>query len=149
MSYEPARLRSEEDRAVPYLLLSSSRNSAYNSTKVKVYIQAAIHGNEPASDQGVLAFLGKLDANQAYAASLLDKMDILIVPRFNVDGVAYFQRRLASELDPNRDHIKLDSQQSREVKQIFSGFNPHIAIDIHEFRGSTIFGEKYQHGNDA
>ena len=51
-------------------------------------MQAAIHGNEPASDQGVLAFLGKLDADQIYAASLLNRMEILILPRFNVDGVA-------------------------------------------------------------
>ena len=112
-------------------------------------MQAAIHGNEPASDQGVLAFLGKLDSNQTYAASLLAKMDILILPRFNIDGVAYFQRRLASDLDPNRDHIKLDSQQSRTVKQMFSEFNPHLAFDLHEFRGPTVFGKTYQHGNDA
>ena len=112
-------------------------------------MQAAIHGNEPASDQGVLAFLGKLDANQTYAASLLNRMEILILPRFNVDGVAYFQRRLASNLDPNRDHIKLEAQQSRTVKQMFSDFNPHVAIDLHEFRGPTVFGTDYQHGNDA
>jgi predicted deacylase len=129
--------------------MSSSRNDTETNTKLKVYIQAAIHGNEPASDQGALAFLGKLDANQTYAASLLDKMDILIVPRFNVDGVAHFQRRLASDLDPNRDHIKLDSQQSRHVKQIFSDYRPHVALDLHEFRGPTVFGRHYQHGNDA
>lgn len=99
---------------------------------MRVYLQAAIHGNEPAADQSVLAFLGKMDADQEWATSLLEKMDIKILPRYNVDGVAYFQRQLACNLDPNRDHIKLDRAQSRSIKRIVSDWNPHIAIDMRE-----------------
>lgn len=80
----------------------------------------------------MLAFLGKMDADQEWATSLLEKMDIKILPRYNVDGVAYFQRQLACNLDPNRDHIKLDRAQSRSIKRIVSDWNPHIAIDMRE-----------------
>lgn len=114
-----------------------------------MYIQAAIHGNEPAADQGALALLGKMDANQTWTASLLEKVDIKILPRYNVDGVNYFQRALASNLDPNREHIKLDRQQSRDIKQVFSDFNPHVAIDLHEFGAPNVYGGDYQHANDA
>lgn len=76
-------------------------------------------------------------------------MDIMILPRYNVDGVSYFQRALASNLDPNREHIKLQRKQSQDLKRVFSSFNPHLAIDLHEFTANSIFGGQYQHAYDG
>lgn len=129
MSYESAAFQSEEGRAIPYVFLSLPNTNSSND-KLRIYLQAAIHGNEPAADESVLAFLGKMDAEPAWAKSILEKMDIKILPRYNVDGVAYFQRQLASNLDPNREHLKLMRGQSREIKRIVSEWNPHIALDM-------------------
>ncbi|KAM0186791.1 hypothetical protein ACHAPA_012261 [Fusarium lateritium] len=148
MTYESAAFQSEEGRAIPYVFLSlPSTNSSSN--KLRIYMQAAIHGNEPAADESVLAFLGKMDAEPTWAKSILEKMDIKILPRYNVDGVAYFQRQLASNLDPNREHIKLMRGQSREIKRLIGQWNPHIAIDMHEFTAPTIYGGHYQHASDS
>lgn len=95
------------------------------------------------------ALLGKLDRNQTWTASLLERLDIKILPRYNTDGVSYFQRALACNLDGNRDHIKLARQQSRDIKQVFMDYNPHISIDMHEFTAPTIYGGAYQPGADA
>ena len=124
MTYLAAEFPSEEGRAINYLYLS---DQSVNSTKLKVYIQAAIHGDEPAGDQSVMALLGQMDANQTWAASILEKMDIKILPRYNVDGVAYFQRQLASNFDGNREHLKLARQQSRDIKKVFMDYSPHIS----------------------
>ncbi|KAG9494980.1 hypothetical protein J7337_013209 [Fusarium musae] len=148
MSYESAAFQSEEGRAIPYVFLSLPNTNSSND-KLRIYLQAAIHGNEPAADESVLAFLGKMDAEPAWAKSILEKMDIKILPRYNVDGVAYFQRQLASNLDPNREHLKLMRGQSREIKRIVSEWNPHIALDMHEFTVPTIYGGHYQHGADS
>ncbi|EME42521.1 hypothetical protein DOTSEDRAFT_89896 [Dothistroma septosporum NZE10] len=148
-SYQPADFQSEEGRSIPYIFLSSSTGFFMNSTKLRVYIQGGIHGDEPAGDQAILALLGKLDANQTWTASLLEWMDIEVLPRYNVDGVHYFQRRQASNLDANRDQLKMDSQQTRDLKKVFSNFDPHISIDMHEFIASKIYGGDYQHGADA
>lgn len=129
LSYESADFLSEEGRAIPYLFLSKP-DSNQTTDKLRIYLQAAIHGNEPAADQSVLALLGKMDADPEWTSSILDKMDIKVLPRYNVDGVAYFQRQLACNLDPNRDHIKLDRHQSRSIKRVLSDWNPHIAIDM-------------------
>ena len=43
-----------------------------------------------------------------------------------------FQRILATNLDPNRDHIKLARQQTIDLKKLFNSFEPHIALDMHE-----------------
>ncbi|KAJ3548775.1 hypothetical protein NM208_g853 [Fusarium decemcellulare] len=148
MTYESAAFQSEEGRAIPYVFLTLP-NTNSSSDKLRIYLQAAIHGNEPAADQSVLAFLGKMDAEPEWARSILDKMDIKILPRYNVDGVAYFQRQLASNLDPNREHIKLMRGQSREIKRLVSEWNPHLALDMHEFTAPTVYGGQYQHGSDA
>ncbi|KAK6070758.1 Carboxypeptidase 2-like protein 3 [Seiridium cupressi] len=150
MNYHLAEFTSEEGRAFPYLYLSSfpeAPSQPASPPKLKVWLQGGVHGNEPAGDQTLLALIGKLDGNQTWALSLLEKMDIMIWPRYNPDGVAYFQRALATNLDPNRDHTKLNSQQSREIKKLFSSFSPHIAVDMHEFTPRN-FG-KYRHGMDA
>ncbi|KAH7210501.1 hypothetical protein BKA60DRAFT_524414 [Fusarium oxysporum] len=148
MTYESAAFQSEEGRAIPYVFLSLP-NTNSSSDKLRIYLQAAIHGNEPAADESVLAFLGKMDAEPSWAKSILEKMDIKILPRYNVDGVAYFQRQLASNLDPNREHLKLMRGQSREIKRIVGEWNPHIALDMHEFTAPTIYGGHYQHGADS
>jgi predicted deacylase len=149
LTYQAADFRSEEGRAINYLYLSDPATASTNGTKLKVYIQAAIHGNEPAGDQAVMALLGKMDANQTWTASLLERMDIKILPRYNVDGVSHFQRQISNGFDGNREHIKLFRQQSRDIKQIFMDYSPHISIDMHEFQAPTIYGGDYQHGADA
>ncbi|KAI0433522.1 carboxypeptidase [Xylaria sp. FL1042] len=149
--YHVANFTSEEGRSFPYVYLSQkSRQTSDESTKnLRVWIQGGVHGNEPAGDQAVLALLGKLDANATWAASLLEKMDIMLFPRYNPDGVSYFQRDLASNLDPNREHTKLARRQSREIKRLLSSFSPHIAVDMHEFTGTRLTDGHYKHGMDA
>ncbi|KJX92174.1 carboxypeptidase 2 like protein [Zymoseptoria brevis] len=153
MTYRSVEFLSEEGRIMPYVYLSEppTASTTTNSSKLKVYIQAAIHGNEPAADQGALALLSKMDANQTWTASLLEKMDILMLPRWNADGVAYFQRRMACNLDPNREAVKLDRRQTRDIWRRTHEFGAHIMVDMHEYTASTTFGEdgQYQHAVDA
>jgi predicted deacylase len=154
IQYQPADFVSEEGRTMPFIHLSTSSNSSNsaasgNSTdsasqKVRVWIQGAVHGNEPGGDQVVLALLGKLDADKQWAQSLLEKIDLLLLPRYNPDGVAYFQREFASNFDPNRDHTRLARQQTRDIKKRFADFAPHVAVDLHEYGATPIDGGKYR-----
>lgn len=151
MHYHQADFTSEEGRAFPYVYLSQQPPEPginKNAQKLRVWIQGGVHGNEPAGDQAVLALLGKLDANETWTASLLQRMDIILFPRYNPDGVSYFQRDLASNLDPNREHTKLARPQSRAIKQLLSSFSPHITVDMHEFTGTRLTGGRYKHGSE-
>lgn len=91
-NYQIADFKSEQGRPIFTAFLSDPNSKPSNSTKLRVWLQAAIHGNEPAADQGAMALLGKMDANETWTASLLEKMDIFVMPRYNPDGVHYFQR---------------------------------------------------------
>lgn len=96
-NYQIADFKSEQGRPIFTAFLSDPESQPKNSTKLRVWIQAAIHGNEPAADQGAMSLLGKMDANATWTASLLEKMDIFIMPRINPDGVSYFQRYVSSK----------------------------------------------------
>ena len=103
------------------------------SGKIRLWLQGSVHGNEPAGEQAILAFLGKLDANETWAKLVLEKVEIFVLPRYNPDGVAYFQRPLATGYDPNRDHTVLQRQQTRHIKELLITFNPHVVLDVHEY----------------
>ncbi|KAF4120742.1 Extracellular metalloprotease that contributes to pathogenicity [Geosmithia morbida] len=147
MKFGNANFRSEERQGYPYVHVSKANAT---SPKIRIWIQASVHGNEPAGEEAAMAILGKLSTNKTWADSVLDKVELFFLPRYNPDGVFYFQRALATNLDPNRDHTKLERQVSRDIKQLFSDFNPHIAIDMHEYSAFTEFGDgAYVHGSDG
>jgi hypothetical protein len=96
----------------------------------------------------VLALLGKFAHNQTWSAKILEKIDLVILPRYNVDGVEYLQRQLASNYDPNRDHAVLERQQTRAIRKLQSEFDPHIFIDDHEYTGGDPVAQKYIRAQD-
>ena len=89
----------------------------------------------------MLAFLGKMDDNSTWAESVLDKLDIMVIPRVNPDGVAYFQRQLATGYDPNRDFAVMGRQQTRDLIGLYTKFAPHVFLDCHEFGAPNRYGE--------
>lgn len=153
MTYQNSEFESEEGRAFPYVVLSSSSaNASVNSLgdgKLKVWLQGGVHGNEPAGDEALLALLWKMDADQEWTESILATQDIVVLPRYNPDGISYFQRTLATNYDPNRDHIKLARQQTRDIKTFFSEFGPHIAVDMHEYGAAGRYATNYSNAADG
>ncbi|KAG9193638.1 hypothetical protein G6011_03673 [Alternaria panax] len=158
MTYNVADFLSEEGKTFPYVYLSTlalNASTGYaTSGKLRVWIQGSVHGNEPAGDEATLALLGAMAEDPEWAASFLEKMDIIVLPRYNPDGNAYFQRTLATNFDPNRDHTKLARQQTRDsksspFKEWFSSFSPHIAIDMHEYSAATRYSGNYSNAADG
>ncbi|KAL6706247.1 hypothetical protein ACN47E_005982 [Coniothyrium glycines] len=151
VTYATADFVSEEGKTFPYVYLSTSSNSSVGSptSKLRVWIQGSVHGNEPAGDEATLALLGAMDASPKWAAEFLEHMDILILPRYNPDGNAYFQRALATNFDPNRDHTKLAREQTRKIKAWFSSFAPHIACDLHEYTAASTYSSYYSNAADG
>jgi hypothetical protein len=163
MTYHTPSFSSEEGRSIPYVFLSTSKSTSNppllsssssssmpgmssNSTqKLRVWMQGGVHGNEPGGDQALLAFLGKLDDDPEWALSLLENIDLVVLPRYSPDGVAYFQRYLASSYDPNRDHTKMYSQQTRDIKKLNRQFNAHVSVDCHEYSATNQLGDEGQY----
>lgn len=115
--------------AIPLVQLKSNTPG----TKVKVWMQGGLHGDEPASTEALLYLLHQLLHDPAQA-TLLDKIDLAVLPMANIDGFLKQTRNNAENLDLNRDQTKLMAAESTLFKKAFSAFKPHVALDFHEFR---------------
>ncbi len=120
---------SQKGKSVPLVIL----NKKSDTKKLKVFFQGGLHGDEMASSEGVLFIMDKLLNDTAYSY-LLNKLEIAIIPIANIDGYEVQDRYAANGLDLNRDQTKLMIKESVFLKQTFSDFNPHVAIDFHEYR---------------
>ncbi len=101
--------------------------------KIKVFMQGGLHGNEPASTESMLYLMDRLLNDKEYS-QLLENIDLAIIPMANIDGYLKNNRYAANGLDLNRDQTKLMAKESVILKQAFTDFDPHVAVDFHEYR---------------
>jgi len=120
---------SQKGLSIPMVQITNFKNQ---SAKTKVWMQGGIHGNEPASSEGLLYLIHSLlnhQENRVY----LDKINLMMVPMANIDGYLKQDRYAANGLDLNRDQTKLMAPESVVLKQAFSDFSPAVGIDFHEY----------------
>ena len=120
---------SQKGKQIPIVHLTKKNSN----TKIKVWLQGGLHGNEPGSTEGMLYLLHQLLNNADYTP-LLETLEIAIVPMANIDGYEKQDRYAANGLDLNRDQTKLMAQESVSLKQAFSDFNPEVGLDFHEYK---------------
>lgn len=121
--------QSQKGKAIPMVIL----NNKSNESKIRVWLQGGIHGDEMASTEGVLYMLDRLLNDPKYT-NLLQRLVIGIVPMANIDGYEKENRYAANGLDLNRDQTKLMIKESIALKQAFSDFEAEVALDFHEYR---------------
>ena len=122
---------SQKGKKIPIIYVNKKNN--LNNNKVRVWMQGGLHGNEPASTETLLYLIHLIleDADYKY---LLDKIELAILPMANIDGFLKNDRYAANGLDLNRDHTKMMAPETKASKVAFANFDPHIALDFHEYR---------------
>lgn len=121
--------KSQKGYEIPIVYIKNNKPS---EQKIKVWLQGGLHGNEPASTEGVLYIIHKLLNDEPYKY-LLDNLEFAIVPMANIDGYLKLNRLAANGLDLNRDQTKLMAPETVIIKQAYSDFNPEVALDFHEY----------------
>lgn len=117
-----------ERRNIPIIYLNDNKGK----DKLNVWIQAGLHGNEPAGTESICILTDYL-LNDNEGRQLLSHLNIALVPVANVDGYAIQQRRSSIDLDLNRDQTKLADPVSVLLKKAFTEWSPQVALDIHEY----------------
>ena len=118
-----------QGREVPMYCLRNDKKGP----KVKVWLQGAIHGNEPAAAEA-LFMLTDYVLRTPEGSKLLDRMDVYILPMANLDGYLANKRVSGDGYDLNRDQTKFADPQSVMIKRAFMQVNPDVAVDFHEFQ---------------
>ncbi|MGM9956733.1 MAG: M14 family metallocarboxypeptidase [Peribacillus sp.] len=124
--------QSTEGRDIPMLLFSKdSKKLQKNSKKPLIWIQGQIHGNEPAAGESTLVIAQWLAEGKL--GNVLDKVNIAIVPRVNPDGSYYFKRTTATNLDANRDYLKVEHPEVQTIHRAIDAYEPEVILDVHEY----------------
>jgi len=119
---------SQKGKSIPMVKISNNSSD----DKLKVWFQAGMHGNEPASTEGILYLMQQLLLNDKYSY-LFDRLELIIVPMVNIDGYEKNNRYAANGLDLNRDHTKLMIPESNSLKNAFSKYGAEVTVDFHEY----------------
>ena len=106
-----------------------------------VLILAAQHGDEPAGTEALIVVAQELAAGRP--ADLLDRVDVVLLPRANPDGAAAFTRGAADGTDINRDHFLLTTAEARAIAQLHAEFAPVVVLDLHEYPVGGAFTAKF------
>src|SRR5260370_12655415 len=128
---------SKEARVIPLLVFASTRTATpeamIKSGKPTVLIVAQQHGNEPAGSEAALVIAARLAAGDL--KPLLDRINVLIVPRANPAGAEAFVRHTSARIDMNRDHLLLRTSEARAIALVAREYQPDVVIDAPEFTG--------------
>jgi hypothetical protein len=99
------------------------------------------HGDEPAGAEALLALAQQLAQPADKGPALLDRIDVVILPRVNPDGAASGSRVSRDGHDINRDHLLLRTPEARAVAALVRRFEPIAVADAHEH---TVVGRYLQ-----
>jgi hypothetical protein len=130
--------RSQDGLPLPLLLLSAWGTP--DPARPTVMVIAQQHGNEPAGGEAALA-LARLLAGPRWA--LLDRVNVLILPRANPDGAERFGRATTNGIDVNRDHLLLRTPEAQAIARVIAAHRPQVVLDLHEFTVAGRWVDKF------
>ncbi len=119
--------------ASPVALMASNRPT--------VLLVGQQHGDEPAGSEALLVLAQELARGRLQG--LLERINVLVLPRANPDGAAARQRVTASGIDANRDHLLLKTPEAQAQAQLVRDFRPVVAVDAHEYTVVGRYLEKF------
>ncbi len=132
--------RSQE--GVPIQALHFSRGTG----RPLVLLIGQQHGDEPAGAEALLvmarALAGEPSAGRSLAA-VLDRLDVIVLPRANPDGAAWGRRVAANGFDINRDHLLLRTPEARAIAKVVREHRPLVVVDAHEHTVVGRYREKF------
>jgi hypothetical protein len=148
--------RTPEGRLMLALVVSGDgvfdARAARDRHRPVVFMQGGIHAGEiDGKDAGFLALRQMLEGTAA--AGALDRVTLLFVPVFNVDGHERFGRwnrpnqigpeemgwrTTAQNLNLNRDYTKADAPEMQAMLRLLSEWDPILLVDLHVTDGAEF-----------
>jgi len=148
---DPTRVRllsvGSSQRGVPLEALLFSRLSALDPASLRTADRPTVlligqqHGNEPAGSEALLVVARELA--HGLLAPLLDRINVIVLPRVNPDGAEGGTRVSASGIDINRDHLLLRTPEAQAVALLMRDYRPTVVVDAHEYTVAGRFLEKF------
>lgn len=101
---------------------------------IKVLLWSQMHGDESTATMALLDILNffKRKPDHIVTRSILDTLDLLMIPMLNPDGAERFQRRTAQSIDMNRDALALETPEALILKNAQQTHKPEFGFNLHD-----------------
>jgi cyanophycinase len=103
---------------------------ALDRNKPTILVLGAQHGNEHSGKEAALTLVRDLAVGSL--KPLLKRVNVLVMPQTNPYGNEANRRANQSGLDLNRDHVKLETAETRAIHGVFAAWMPEVTLDVHE-----------------
>jgi ABC-type multidrug transport system fused ATPase/permease subunit len=124
--------RSTNNRRIEVILVGDNKNP-----KLKVFILAGQHGDEKGSRQSTLRLIDHLIRTKEFP-----DICVGVLSNANPDAAFKNKRKNDSEIDLNRDHLLLMSQENRAIHSFVQSWKPDVLIDVHNYPPIKEYLEK-------
>jgi len=112
--------------------------------KIKVLIWSQMHGNESTGTKAIfdlLNFFTKPKDSIELRNSILNNIELIIIPILNPDGATLYTRENAQNIDLNRDAVDLSTPESKVLNKILYKIKPKYCFNLHDQRPIFSVGE--------
>ncbi|MFP4094576.1 MAG: M14 family zinc carboxypeptidase [Cyclobacteriaceae bacterium] len=103
--------------------------------ETQVLMWSQMHGNEPTATMAGLDLFNFFAADDKFnelRQEILQNVTLHFVPMLNPDGAEVFDRRNAIDIDLNRDALRLQSPESRILKNIRDSLEADFGFNLHD-----------------
>lgn len=107
-------------------------NSLAQSKRPTVVLWGQQYGDEPAGAEALLVIAQQLARAEGVLAPLLDKINVVVMPRANPDAAQAGIRNTANGVDMNYDHLLLRTPEAQALAVLVRNYRPILVVDAHE-----------------
>lgn len=133
-------LRDQAPLAISQIGESLEKRAIYQvragSGPINVLLWSQMHGDEATATMALFDIFQFLKASgdefDSLRRTILTKLTLYAVPMLNPDGAERFQRRTASDIDMNRDALRLQTPEGRLLKQLQQTLKPLVGFNLHD-----------------
>ena len=102
----------------------------------KILLWSQMHGNEATATMALFDIFNFLKAENdgfdSLRQAILTNTTLYAVPMLNPDGAERFQRRTATDIDMNRDALRLQTPEGRLLKNLQQTLKPLVGFNLHD-----------------
>lgn len=99
------------------------------------------HGDEPAASEALLVIARELA--QGLLQPLLERINVVIVPRVNLDGATRGEALATDGQDIARDHLLLNTPEAQALARLSRDYQPTVVVDAGEYAVSDVYQQKF------
>jgi len=99
------------------------------------------HGDEPAGAEALLVVAEELVSGSLQG--LLDRINVVILPRANPDGAGRSQGITTLGTDLDTDHLLLTTPEAKAIAKLARDYRPLVVVDAHEYPVDPAYATRF------